>query len=290
MNRRHDTAGALERAGFLLFCAIAIVPMALSLIYAVAYSVGLAGLLSSGFTLRHWEALFSGDEIWTSLAVSLYIAAVAMVVNLVAALAIALYLRRPLTNGPLSYAIYLPLALPGTVLAFVVFQALSGTGYLSRLALHAGLIDGPSQFPDLVNDRYGIGIIVAQAIIGVPFFAILFAQIYEGERVHDLVQLARTLGADRRQALLRVTVPLLLRRAFPTVMLYTVGVLGAYEVPLLLGTQSPQMISLVTMRKYAMFDLSQKPQAFICAILYTVISTALIIIAYRSMRRGEIGR
>ena len=81
--------------------------------------------------------------------------------------------------------------------------------------------------------------------------------------------------------------PILLRTAFPTILLHLVGVFGAYEAPLLLGAQSPQMVSVLIMRKYAMFDLGRKPEAFICAILYTVVSLSLIVAAYRGMGEKE---
>jgi putative spermidine/putrescine transport system permease protein len=183
--------------------------------------------------------------------------------------------------------IYLPLALPGTVLAFVMFHLLSGAGLLSRMMASIGLVSDPAGFPNLVNDPYGLGIIIAEVAIGAPFFMILFAQLYESERLHDLAALAEVLGADRRKSMRRIIIPVLLRRSFPTIVLYMVAVLGAYEVPLLLGPQSPQMISVLTMRKYAMFDLAQKPEAFICALLYTCVASAAIAFAYRRAGSGE---
>lgn len=274
----------LDRVGFLLFVLVAIVPMAAGLAYALGYSLGLSGLLSQGFTLQYWGRPFQeGNQIFESFAFSLGVAVVATAITLGAALLLVLTVRRSLTAGWLAHLSTIPLALPGTVLAFVVLQWFSGSGVAARIAYALGLLQTPAQFPGIVNDQYGVGIIIAQVMVGVPFFALLLAQLWHSQRISQLMELAQTIGATRRQRAARVAVPILLHRAFPTVMLHLVAVIGVYEVPLLLGTQSPQMISVLTMRNYAMFDLQQKPEAFICAILYTILSLLLIALAWRRM-------
>ena len=281
---RTASPNSLGRLGLALFVLVAVLPIGFSLLYAMAYSTGLVGLLSDGFTGVHWARLFAGGEVWASFGLSLYIAATTVVLTVGLALLLALYLRRPLAYGPLSYIIYFPLALPATVAAFLVFQLFSGAGYLSRLALRFGLIDRVGQFPAFVNDAYGLGIIIAHVGLAVPFFVLLFVQIYNTERVGALVQLARTLGAGRAAGLYRVTVPILLTKCFTNIVLLFVAVLGSYEIPLLLGRQAPQMLSVLTMRKYALFDISQKPQAFIVAVLYTLLVLAALVFAFRKGR------
>ncbi|MDB5034921.1 MAG: hypothetical protein JWQ98_2162 [Chlorobi bacterium] len=279
--------GGIERAGFLLFVAVALLPIGASILYAVAYSLGLAGLLGEGFTLGHWSRLGEDFEIVRSFAMSIGVALAVVMFSVAVALGLSLALRRSLRSGGLGYTIYLPIALPGTVLAFLFFQILSGAGLLARITAALGIISDPSGFPGLVNDPYGIGIILAEMFVAVPFFTILFAQLHDAERLPELRGLAESLGAGRMDLLRRVVVPLLLRRAFPTIILTFIGVLGAYEVPLLLGPSTPQMISVLTMRKYARFDLAQKPEAFICAILYTALALALVALAYSRARKDD---
>jgi len=279
-----SSRSSLDRTGFLAFVLVAIVPIAAGLVYALGYSLGLSGLLSQGFTLKYWGRPFQeGNQIFASFAFSLGVAVVATAITLGVALLLVLTVRRSLTAGWLSQLSTIPLALPGTVLAFVVMQWCSGSGIAARIAHALGLLHTPAQFPGMVNDQYGIGIIIAQVMVGVPFFALLLAQLWHSQRIGHLMELAQTIGATRRQRAVRVAVPLLLHRAFPTVMLHLVAVIGVYEVPLLLGAQSPQMILVLTMRNYAMFDLQQKPEAFICALLYTLLSLLLIALAWRRM-------
>ncbi len=284
MNRsRNDRLGAL---GMLLFAVIALLPIGFSLGYAGAYSVGWAGLLSEGFTLEHWARVLSGGEVWRAFGLSLYVAAVTVALSVSLALALALFLRRPLKEGPLSYLMYFPLAIPATVAAFLVFQLFSGAGYVARWLLHLGVIADVSQMPNLVNDPYAFGIILAHVSLATPFFILLFGELYETEKIDALTDAARTLGAGRRDCLYRITVPILLTQSFTNVILLFIFVFGSYEIPLLLGRQSPQMVSVLTMRKYALFDITQKPEAFIVALLYTALVLALIGWAFRSGRAG----
>lgn len=273
-------------AGLLLFLLIAVGPIGFSLGYALLYSIGAVGLLSEGVTGGHWAKLFLEREIWQSFAVSVYVALVTVGATVVVALPLAVGFRRQLERGPLSYLMYAPLAIPSTVAAFIVFQTLSGAGFFSRMAYQAGWIQGTEGWPELVLDPWNIGVLVAHIGMAVPFFVLLFAQVYAQAGVPKLEQLARTLGAGRVQVVRRVTVPVVLRRSFENLVLLFVFVLGSYEVPLLLGQQSPQMVSVLTMRKYAMFDLTQKPEAFVIAIGYFLLASLLLVWAFRKPAEG----
>ncbi|MEM1270087.1 MAG: ABC transporter permease subunit [Bacteroidota bacterium] len=273
-------------AGLLLFLLIAVGPIGFSLGYALLYSIGAVGLLSEGVTGGHWAKLFLEREIWQSFAVSVYVALVTVGATVVVALPLAVGFRRQLERGPLSYLMYAPLAIPSTVAAFIVFQTLSGAGFFSRIAYQAGWIQGTEGWPELVLDPWNIGVLVAHIGMAVPFFVLLFAQVYAQAGVPKLEQLARTLGAGRVQVVRRVTVPVVLRRSFENLVLLFVFVLGSYEVPLLLGQQSPQMVSVLTMRKYAMFDLTQKPEAFVIAIGYFLLASLLLVWAFRKPAEG----
>ena len=270
--------------GLLLFLAIAVLPIAASLLYALLYSVGLAGLLRAGLTLEPWLAVLGSREIWESVGLSAAVAAAVVVLTTVLGLALTLVFRGRLDRGLLGHALYLPLALPGAVAAFFTFQMLTGGGLVARALLRLGLLREPAGFFPLVQDRWAIGIVLTHTALAAPFFALLFARLYESERVEELAVLARSLGASSRQCRWRVEVPLLLHAAGTNLALLFVVVLGSYEIPLLLGRQAPQMLSVLTMRKFASFDLQQKPEAFVVALLYTAFVLALIAGLFRRRR------
>ena len=279
MNKR-TTPGLI---GLGLFILLAILPIAFSIGYAFSYSTGMTGLLSDGFTLAHWKNVIQGNEIWSSLGLSIYISACTVIITVVLALIASLLFRDPLSQGPLSYIIYLPLAIPATVAAFLVFQLLSGAGFVSRILTTAGLIHEITELPDLINDAAGVGIIAAHVSMAVPFFIILFHEVYTRERIDELSQLAGTLGAKPHVVLYRITLPILVSKALMNIILLFVIVLGSYEIPLLLGRQSPEMASVLTMRKYQLFDISEKPEAFIMALLYTSLVLALLFFVFKRL-------
>ncbi|MDX1666916.1 MAG: hypothetical protein R3350_06795, partial [Saprospiraceae bacterium] len=71
--------GAWKRnAGLAAFVALAGLPLLLGISYALIYSLGLAGLLSEGFTLVHWREVFSSEAFWLSLGFSFYLALISI--------------------------------------------------------------------------------------------------------------------------------------------------------------------------------------------------------------------
>jgi putative spermidine/putrescine transport system permease protein len=170
------------------------------------------------------------------------------------------------------------------VAALFVIQLLSGAGFLSRISYQLGLIDSVRGFPGMINDQWGIGIITAMVMLATPFFMIYFQTIYKSERLDELAQLATTLGSKKTATSFKVKIPIILSRAFPTMLLYFIFMLGSYEIPLLLGRESPQMVSVLTIRKLRRFNLLDIPQAYIIAILYILVILSVVIYLFKKRR------
>jgi putative spermidine/putrescine transport system permease protein len=270
--------------GYALVAVLALVPVGLSLIYALLYSVEAVGLLADGVTGEHWRALAGGRTFWRSVGWSAYVAAASVALTLLIALPLGLWLHDRIVGGRLGAFLYLPLAIPATVSAFLVLQLLAPFGLVTRVARGMGALAPTDSLPPLVYDGLGVGLIVAHVGLAVPFFLLLFAEIYAQERVGELARAAQTLGASTRQATWRVSVPLLLRQAGPNVLLLFVVVLGAYEAPLLLDRQDPQMLSVLVMRAFQRFDLSLKPTAYAIALLHTGLVVAVLAAVFRRLR------
>src|SRR5436309_2480456 len=162
----------------------------------------------------------SSPEVSSSLIFSLYIATVTILVAVISALFLSFRLLTEIRHQWFSTILYFPLAIPAVVAAFFTFQVLSKAGLLSRVVFQAGWIPSLEQFPDLINDRFGVGIIATHVMMSLPFFTILFSALYDAEKIEELHRLAQTLGATETQASLKVGVPILFHRAFPTIILY----------------------------------------------------------------------
>jgi putative spermidine/putrescine transport system permease protein len=274
-----------NRIGVPVFISIVLLPLAAGLGYALAYSFGLTGALSQGFTTKYWNIVLTNPETWQSLLLSASIALTVVLISTGLALGVLLYWGERLEQGLSGYLIYLPLAVPPLSAAFLGFQWLGKSGMLSRLGVACGLIPSLEQAPELINDPWHIGVVFVLSTMTMPYFLVLFLQYRRSENLSELTQLARTLGASSAQMIRRVAVPVLLRRAAPNLALSGIFLFGVYEVPLLLGRQSPRMISVMIAQKFKKFNLEDVPPAYALTVLYALIISLAAWWMYRQMRR-----
>lgn len=261
-----------------------VLPLVLGAGYAILYSFGIIGALNHGFTLEHWQKLFSTNDVWLSFGYSAMLSAISLTACILVSMGIALKYHPFFRKGFLSYLIYQPLAFPSLVAAFFFFQFLSSAGILARIMYQLGIIQSAADFPNLINDPYSIGIIAAQFFISCPIFILLYTSLIQTERITDYLQLSATLGARRSQASWRIAIPVLLRKSFPTILLYFIFKLGTYEIPLLLGRSRPEAISVLAVRKLQKFNLHDIPQGYAIAVLYIVIVLLLLTVALKKTR------
>lgn len=281
LSKRKAGTNLLLRAVFLL---LAVVPVAAGLFYGLAYSVGLTGALSTGFTLEYWKVVTSGALLY-SLAYSFYIAFVAIMIATAAALFLTLYLKKSLTRGTLSYLLYLPLTIPALVMGFLVFQLLTKSGLVSRVVYQLGWIENLQDFPSLVHDSFGLGIILAHVLMATPFLTLLFHAIYREQNLDQLKEVSANLGATRSYFLKRIAVPTILKTAAPNLLLYFIFVLGSYEVPLLIGSQQHRMVSVLAVQKFQRFNLLDIPQGYAISVAFTLFVLLLLSLTFKRLQR-----
>lgn len=270
-----------------LFVILILLPLGLSIGYSFLYSIGGVGLLSSGFTLQHWADLFRG-EFLQSMLYSLWIALASAGIALLLALTFLFTLRRHFNSAGMYRLLFLPLTIPPIVVAFVILQLYSGSGIFSRLLFQAGLIDGSQQFPLLVQDPYGIGILLAHVFIAFPFFLLVLLNLYQHEKLDEIERVASSLGADSNTIRFRLQLPILMKGLFPLLILYVIFFMGAYEIPLLLGQSSPQMISVLILEKLQRFNLGDIPVAYSMAVWYAIICIVTISYLLLTYKKKEV--
>ncbi|GAA5220454.1 ABC transporter permease [Membranihabitans marinus] len=275
-----------QNIGLLFFAVLGIIPFALSFIYALLYSLGLVGVANSGFTIEHWQEILESGEFIKSFGFSAFMALIAMVFSVGIALWLTLLFHKKIQHKTISFLLYLPLALPGVVSAFFAVQILSKSGYFSRWFYQIGWIKDIQEFPDLINDDFGFGIILTFVSVVMPFFLLLFIGVFKTERIAELESLAASLGSRPNQIIRRITIPLLLHKTWPLIALYYIFLLGAYEIPLILGQESPQMLSVLIVRELKQFDLTKISEGYVVAVIYTVLVTIMTLFLF--LRRKSI--
>ncbi|MEO0897544.1 MAG: ABC transporter permease subunit [Bacteroidota bacterium] len=254
-------------AGF--FFLLIVLPLGGGLIYSFLYSIGGLGLLNEEISGKALLTIWEEGTFLKSLFYSVYIALLSIGISVALSLTLTLGIKLPSRENP--YWMYMPLALPGMVVAFLMFQWLSRTGVFSRVMFQAGIISEITDFPVLIQDELGLGIIIAHVLMATPFFWIFFRGLYQTERVKELGGISASLGAQKHQILWKVKIPVLLQQGLPTIILYFLFVLGSYEIPLLLGQSSPQMLSVTIIRKLERFNLLDKPEGYAMIWMYALI-------------------
>lgn len=258
------------------FLTFAVLPLAAGLVYALLYSLGLVGAISQGFTLDGWRNALTNSTFWISIGLSALLATAVVLISTALALALLMALRPQLERPGVRFLLHFPLALPPMVAALVSFQWLGSSGMLARLLG----TENPDAFPPLINDPLYLGVGLTMTMTTFPFLLLIFLNQYRAANLLQISALAATLGASVGQIHRRVVVPILLRRAAPTLLLYGVFLFGAYEVPLLLGRQSPAMISMFINQKFRRFNLADLPVAYAATVVYALVVMAVVLLFF----------
>lgn len=236
-----------------------------------------ARILSGPYRQSFWSAL--GFSLWVSLAATLLSALAAL------ALALALGVRLRATRGVLTL-LNLNLSFPHLVWAVTMLLMLGQSGLLARVAAALGWIDGPGDFPVLVRDRAGWGIILAYVAKEVPFLMLILLSILRTQS-ENYAQVAATLGASRWQRLRWVTLPLVGPGLLSGSLLVFAFIFGAYEVPALLGVTYPEMLAVLSLKFFGNPDLNARAEGMAISVLMALVVVAVVLLAGRWRRQEQ---
>ena len=196
----------------------------------------------------YYNILFSeryAKLFWTGLALNLWVSFVSTFLAAVLALFAALAIRKTFFGKTVCNFIYsLNLPMPHLVVAVGIIFVFSQSGLLARMLAQLNIIASPGDFPVLVKDKYGVGIILAYIWKESAFFFIILMSVLQslGENFEELAQ---SLGANRWQRFRYVILPLVMPSLFSASIIVFAFSFGAYEVPALLGVIYPQMLPVM---------------------------------------------
>lgn len=233
------------------------------LLYSLLIGGGLLQLIteSSGFipalglhevSLSHYLKILADPTFLASLGYSLYLAFVSASLSTLLGLLIAYKMVfskkdniKKLTRKILQVGVVLPYLL----VVFLVMLMLSKAGLVSRIAYQAGLIGGLDQFPNLLYDPWGGGIILTFVAKGTPFIG-LFAVTVMANISDTYSQVAKTLGLSNFMILKKIILPLSSNVIVWSSAIIFAYNLGSFEVPYLLG--NVKVVSLSS-RLYSLY-------------------------------------
>ena len=224
-------------------------------------------LFSEQYASIFWQGLFL--TIWVSFA-STFLSAVL-------ALATALLLRRSFTGKRFATFLYqLNLPVPHVVAAIGILFLFSQSGLISRSGAQIGVFGGPSDFPVVVRDKFGIGIILSFVWKEVPFVGVIVLAVLQSLGV-DYEDLARSLGANRWQRFRYVILPLVMPGLLSGSILVFAFTFGSFEVPAILGVRFPRMLTVTAVRFFRNPDLNARTEGMAISIIISIIVFFLVL-------------
>lgn len=263
---------------------IVLVLLGASLLYAAVESVGYVSVIGQNeISLSAYRAtLDPNSEFWTSLGFSLWISIASTVISSVVALALAVWLSERRGNVD-TLALNWNLAFPHLVWSVALLLFLSQSGLFARWAAALGVISTTDQFPVLVRDRFGMGVILSYIGKEIPFLTIILLSVLRSQAVGYNV-VAENLGASRWQRLRYVTIPQVLPALLAGDLLVFGFIFSSYEVPALLGVGYPRALPVLALRFFLDPDLRARSEGMVISLIITLI---VILVAVISLRIGE---
>jgi putative spermidine/putrescine transport system permease protein len=228
----------------------------------------------------------AGREFWPALLFSLWVAGVSTLLAAGGALllAAALAAAPELRQGTTLFALHGSLALPHLVWAVALLLLLAQSGLLARIAAALGFITGPADFPVLVRDRYGIGIILHYLSKELPFLLLIVLAVLNTQgRVYTDV--ATTLGAGRWLRVWLVTLPMVRPALLAGALLVFAFIFGAYEVPALLGVPYPRVLAVLALDYFLNPDLNRRAEGMAISVLMSLVVVGVAALARAVERR-----
>ena len=226
---------------------------------------------------------------WPGLLLTIWVSFASTFLSAALALATALLLRRTFVGKRIATFLYqLNLPVPHVVAAIGILFLFSQSGLLSRTGAQFGLFSTPGDFPVVVRDRWGIGIILSFVWKEVPFIGVIVLAVLQSLGV-DYEDLARSLGANRWQRFRYVILPLVMPGVLSGSILAFAFTFGSYEVPAILGVRFPRTLPVTAVRFFRNPDLNSRTEGMAISMIISVI-VFFLVLGYMWLSRRAIRR
>lgn len=261
------------------------------LLYGFLQSLGWNARLGNfDLSLDAYVSIMTSDryaqQFWSGLALTIWVSFASTFFSAVFAIVGALLIRSTAFGKRLSTFLFqLNLPIPHVVAAIGILFLFSQSGLLSRIGAETGLIGTPSDFPILVRDRYGAGIILAYVWKEIPFVGVIVLAILQslGEDYEDI---AATLGANRWQRFRYVVLPLIMPGLLSASIIVFTFTFGSYEVPAILGVRSVRMLPVMSLDFFRNPDLNARAEGMALSMIIAFFALVMVLVYMWISRRS----
>lgn len=244
-------------------------------------------------TFQFYQNFLQSEGFWRSFGLTFYYAIVPTLIGAVISLFLSVTLARKFKGRRFALFVYkIPLAVPYLVGVSIVILLFANGGLFARLFYALGFISSPAEFPRLLQNAEGWGIMLVYLWKQVPFMTMmLYANLIVLGR--DEEESALLLGASSFQIFRFVTLPRLMPALVGSTLIVFSFNFGSFEVPYILGAGYPNTLTVEAWRLFDDADYSKRPEAMAIVTFVTLVSSLSILaylVLYRRFerRRGRV--
>lgn len=204
---------------------------------------------------------------------SIFLASVSTFISIIMGLSLARYLltlKGKIRKGAWLIFSKTMIILPYLYVILLVIITFSRSGYLSRLLYNLGIISNSIDFPSLVYDKFGIGIIMVYVLKGFPFVTLFIFNVMKNIPL-EYLYISASLGANYKQAFKKVYVPLASTTIIWCSCVLFAYFLGSLEVPILVGSLSSPTSSSELYSFYLSPQINDIPKAMAMNIMLFIV-------------------
>jgi putative spermidine/putrescine transport system permease protein len=244
----------------------------------------------SRFSLEAYSNLLVTEDFWDSLALTLRISILSTLIASILGVFVAVCLFM-LGDGVQTWKpsilrrlFYFPLIIPHLVGAYLMVLLFMQSGWLSRIGFWLGWLEQIEDFPILVNDPRGWGIIFTYAWKEAPFIGLMIYPVLM--RIHgSWLDAARVFGASNWRFFTSIVWPLILPALASSAFIVFAFTFSAFEVPFLLGVTYPKLLPVLSYDLYTSGGLMHRPEALAVNVILAVTTGILGLISYQLSKR-----
>ena len=213
----------------------------LALIYGLWDSFSVEGRMS----IAHYKEIFTRGDTLPSIFYTLRISFLSSLLSLLLAILFSfLILHFSEKWDKIKQLLQLAIIMPHSLVALFLLFFLSQNGFLARIFYALQWIPDQTAFPELVYDRFGIGVILGYIWKELPFvlfFSLPLAYAVDGK----LGEAARTMGASPLYSFFLITLPLSIRQYLAAFFIIFSFSFGSFDLPYLLGNTTEKALSVL---------------------------------------------
>ncbi|MDW8802999.1 ABC transporter permease subunit [Clostridium sp. A1-XYC3] len=247
------------------------------IVTALSQSLGYIPIIGlKEVTFKYYASIIRDKSFLESLSFSLKVSLFSSITAIIIGVLLAYSMLINKHRKSIERIVYtLPIIVPHMIAAFLMFNILSQSGLLPRILYYFGIIKEQSDFPSLIFDKYGVGIIITYLWKEIPFVAMVVYTFISNINT-NLENVAVNLGASKRQFFWYVILPLSWPSIISSFIIIFAFSFGAFEVPYLLGPTTPKTLPVKAFIEYSNPDIFNRPYAMALNIVLIFISVVMV--------------